>query len=196
MLPQLDRGQLYIHILSICYVLISVLWVNMRRILSCFPVHPCYVPQFQKMSFHGIFQFVCTCGSAGKESACNARNLGLIPGLGRSPREGKGYPLQVSSLENSMDSPCGCKELDRLSDFHFHLHTFCSHTCLWVFISFYFNHLWAIWGIGQFCIVFFFALYPFLSAPTERSNFQFQGLFMVHIFCLIQDIAQCLAFSY
>ena len=76
MLPQLDRGQLYIYILSACYVLISVLWVNMRRILSCFPVHPCYVPQFQKMSFHGIFQFVCTCGSAGKESACNAGNLG------------------------------------------------------------------------------------------------------------------------
>ena len=34
------------------------------------------------------------CVSAGKESACNARDLGLIPGLGRSPGEGKGYPLQ------------------------------------------------------------------------------------------------------
>ena len=33
-------------------------------------------------------------GSAGKESACNVGDLGLIPGLGRSPREGKGYPLQ------------------------------------------------------------------------------------------------------
>ena len=33
-------------------------------------------------------------GSAGKESACNAGDLGLIPGLGRSPGEGKGYPLQ------------------------------------------------------------------------------------------------------
>ena len=43
------------------------------------------------------------CGSAGKESACNARDLGLIPGLGRPPGEGKGYPLQYSSLENSMD---------------------------------------------------------------------------------------------
>ena len=41
--------------------------------------------------------------SAGKESACNARDLGLIPGLGRSPGEGKGYPLQYSGLENSMD---------------------------------------------------------------------------------------------
>ena len=41
--------------------------------------------------------------SAGKESACNAGDLGLIPGLGRSPGEGNGYPLQYSVLENSMD---------------------------------------------------------------------------------------------
>ena len=40
-------------------------------------------------------------GSAGKESACNAGDLGSIPGLGRSPGEGKGYPLQYSGLENS-----------------------------------------------------------------------------------------------
>ena len=43
------------------------------------------------------------CGSAGKESACNAGNLGSVPGLGRSPGEGKGYPLQYSGLENSID---------------------------------------------------------------------------------------------
>ena len=61
------------------------------------------------------------CGSAGKESACNVRHLGSIPGLGRSPGEGYGYPLQYSGLENSM----GCivcvvtKCLTRLSDFHF-----------------------------------------------------------------------------
>ena len=41
--------------------------------------------------------------SAGKESACNVGDLGLIPRLGRSPGEGKGYPLQYSGLENSMD---------------------------------------------------------------------------------------------
>ena len=46
-------------------------------------------------------------GSAGKESACNVGDLGLIPGLGRSPGEGKGYPLQYSGLENSMD----CKSM-------------------------------------------------------------------------------------
>ena len=42
------------------------------------------------------------CGSAGKESACNVGDLGSIPGLGRSPGEGKGYPLQFSDLKNSM----------------------------------------------------------------------------------------------
>ena len=41
--------------------------------------------------------------SVGKESACNAGDPGLIPGSGRSG-EGKGYPLQYSGLENSMDS--------------------------------------------------------------------------------------------
>ena len=42
-------------------------------------------------------------GSDGKESACNAGDLGSIPGLGRSPGDGNGDPLQYSSLENSMD---------------------------------------------------------------------------------------------
>ena len=39
----------------------------------------------------------------GKESACNVGDLGLIPGLERSPGEGNGYLLQYSGLENSMD---------------------------------------------------------------------------------------------
>ena len=43
------------------------------------------------------------CGLDGKESACNVGDLGLIPGLGRFPGEGKGYPLLYSGLENSMD---------------------------------------------------------------------------------------------
>ena len=41
--------------------------------------------------------------SDGKESACNAGDLGSIPGSGRSPGEGNGYPLQYSCLENPMD---------------------------------------------------------------------------------------------
>ena len=42
-------------------------------------------------------------GSAGKESACDAGDLGSIPGTGKSPEEGNGQPLQYSGLENSMD---------------------------------------------------------------------------------------------
>ena len=42
-------------------------------------------------------------GSDGKESACDVRDLSLLPGLGRSPGEGKDYPLQYPGLENSMD---------------------------------------------------------------------------------------------
>ena len=53
------------------------------------------------------------CGSAGKESACNAGDLDSVPGLGRSPGEGKGYPLQYSGLENSMNCIVhGVAELD------------------------------------------------------------------------------------
>ena len=60
------------------------------------------------------------CSSAGKESTCNAGDLGSIPGLGRSPGEGKGYPLQYSGLENSMDCILHgvAKSRTRLSDFH------------------------------------------------------------------------------
>ena len=53
--------------------------------------------------------------SVGKESACNVGDPSLISGLGRSPGEGKGYPLQYFGLQNSMDcivSPWGCKESD------------------------------------------------------------------------------------
>ena len=52
-----------------------------------------------------------SCGLAGKESACNVGDLGSIPGLGRSPGEGKGYPLQYSGLENSIYS-MGSQRLD------------------------------------------------------------------------------------
>ena len=53
-------------------------------------------------------------GSDSKESACNVGDLGSIPGLGRSPGEGNGNPLQYSCLEkpHGQRSPWGCKELD------------------------------------------------------------------------------------
>ena len=46
--------------------------------------------------------------SVGKESACNAGDPGSIPGLGRSPRERKGYPLQYFGPENSMEDMDAC----------------------------------------------------------------------------------------
>jgi len=77
-----------------------------------------------KPKINMMYQYVLgfRCGSAGKESACNEGDLGSISGLGRSPGEGKSYPLQYSGLENSMDcipgefhgrhGPWGPKELD------------------------------------------------------------------------------------
>ena len=61
------------------------------------------------------------CGSAGKESTCNAGHLGSISGLGSSPGEGKGYPLQYSGLENFMDCIVHgvAKSWAQLSNFHF-----------------------------------------------------------------------------
>ena len=57
------------------------------------------------------------CGSSGKESACSAGDLGLIPGLGRSG-EGKSYPLQYSGLENSVEVYGVAKSQTGLNDFH------------------------------------------------------------------------------
>ena len=61
------------------------------------------------------------CGSAGKQSVCNARDLGSIPGWGRSSEEGQGYPLQYSGLENSMDCILHgvAKSRTWLNSFHF-----------------------------------------------------------------------------
>ena len=58
-------------------------------------------------------------GSEGKGSACHVGALGSIPGLGRSPTEGKGYEFQYSGLENSMALGVS-KNWTRLSNFHFH----------------------------------------------------------------------------
>ena len=77
----------------------------------------------------GEFYFICEAslhtmgfpgGSAGKETTCNAGDLGSVPGLGRSPGEGKGYPLQYSGLENSMDCIVHgvAKSQTRLNDFY------------------------------------------------------------------------------
>ena len=63
-------------------------------------------------------------GSAGNESTCNVGDLGSIPGLGRSPGEGKGYPLRYFGLENSMDyiDHVVAKSRTQLNDFTFTFH--------------------------------------------------------------------------
>ena len=73
-----------------------------------------------------LLKFGFPCGLAGKEFACNAGDLDSIPGLGRSPGEGKGYPLQYSGQENSMDYNSMdsivhgvAKSQTRLNGFHF-----------------------------------------------------------------------------
>ena len=94
-----------IHIFSVNIQVIP------RQIITHFYVY-CFVFRLGR----SLYRYIITCGtslvdqwlriclgsSAGKESACNAGDLSLIPGLGRSPGEGKGYPFQYSCLENSM----------------------------------------------------------------------------------------------
>ena len=76
---------------------------------------------------------VFSCGSAGKESTGNAQDLGLTPGLGRPPGEGKGYPFLYSGLENSMDCIVYgvTKSRTWLSDFTFHFHSIWGAWSLW-----------------------------------------------------------------
>ena len=94
-----------------------------NRLLS-----PCYFYTWNTCDFYTyfytklfIFFMGFPGGLVGKEFACNAGKLGSIPGLGRSPGEGKGYSLQYSGLENSMDCIVHgvTKSRKRLSEFHF-----------------------------------------------------------------------------
>ena len=92
-------------------------WVHTERSWQLFQP---YEPQCQSLP----------CGSYGKESACNAQDLGSILGSGRSTGEENSYPLQYSYLENSMDRGAWQatihgvpKSWTRLSKFHFHFFT-------------------------------------------------------------------------
>ena len=79
---------------------------------------------FQETIFrHTHGQEVFPDSSVGKESACNAGDPSSIAGLGRSPGEEKGYPLQYAGLEGSIDCIVHgvAKSQARLSDCHFHL---------------------------------------------------------------------------
>ena len=97
-----------------------------NKVCHCFLCFPIYLPRSDgtrchDLSFLILLLCIFPCGSADKESTCNVGDLGSIPGLGRSPGEGKGYPLQNPDLEKSM----ACighgvaKSWTWLSDFHF-----------------------------------------------------------------------------
>ena len=96
-------------------------------------------------------------GSAGEESACNAGDLGSIPGLGRSPGKGNSYPLQYSGLENSMD--CIVHKVTKswtwLNDFH-------------ILNSKWWNCFWS-----------FIVWFAFLSTKVHASKYVFNNYFIV-----------------
>ena len=62
-----------------------------------------HIHKYKHTHTHTYIYMGFPCDSADKESSCNAEDLGSVPGLGRSPGEGNGYPLQYSGLENAMN---------------------------------------------------------------------------------------------
>ena len=126
-----------VHYTLLCEVLSPLLPLEIT--CSLFKMHPklfpplgslhrpsqamnCVIFPDSKSIYLEISLLFFPCGSAGKEFTCKAGDLDSIPGLGRSPREGKGYALQYSGLENSMDCVVHgvAKSRTRLTDFHFH----------------------------------------------------------------------------
>jgi len=140
----------------------------------------CRKPQFDSWvgKYPLQYSWDFPCGSVGKESTCNVGDLGSIPGLGRSPGEGKGYPLQYSGLENSMDySPWGRKESD---------------TSEWLSLSLSLNPLLSFWKSPYICqpisfyppcllasLIFSISLSSWATFYTISSNLSF----MNYLFC-------------
>ena len=107
--------------LCVCVCVCAIAWLlavnNVLWFTQCYLEHFILVLSFLEMGF--------PCGSAGKESTCNVGDVGLIPGLGRSSGEEKGYPIQYSGLENSMDYiPWVHKGLDTTEQLSFFTHFF------------------------------------------------------------------------
>ena len=107
-LPNLLYNPLNSHNMIFVIFLVIIVYA-LYTVLHRF-MQGCWVPitgmvgirNFQELA--NVFGEGFPCGSAGKESTCNVGDLGLIPGLGRSPGEGKGYPLHYSGLEDSIQS--------------------------------------------------------------------------------------------
>ena len=123
------------------------------------------------------------CGSAGKESACSAGDLGLIPWLGRSPGEEKGYPLQYSGLENSIDCTVHrvAKSQTRVSNFHFYLYIY-----IYIYIFFFYPKQYSITvSAYSLSISMFFNL--------EASCFESLSLCVNALFCNAEVVLQYFA---
>ena len=124
------------------FLLCLVYWLIALRLKQNYSISGCHMSSRQKESWRWIFFFafwVSIFGEGGgsdtlpedchldKESACNSRDLGSMPGLGRSPGEGNDFPLQYSCLENPTDRGSWqatvrgvTKSRNQLSDGHFH----------------------------------------------------------------------------
>ena len=115
------------------------------------------------------------CGSAGKESTCNVRGLGSIPGLGRFSREGKGYPLQYSGLENSMDCIIHgvTRSQTQLRDFHL-LFLYWTSKVNWKICCHYFNDLSLITAV-QFSSVQLLSCVQLFATPGLLSPWNSPG---------------------
>ena len=123
LLVPLPRMLLFVHLVSfhlsdiesnVSYSKVLPLKYTLKRRAYSQSVYPI------GMFFSLYVSFGFPGGSDGKESTCNAGDLGLIPGLGRFPGEGNGYPPQHSGLQNSKDySPWGRKELDTTEQLSF-----------------------------------------------------------------------------
>ena len=119
-----------------CLFVFMSLWTTKMIIMSFLLIHYFYILNYFTYIFtYMLVIYYCDTiikwlssilgfpgGSAGKESACNAGDLGLIPRLGKSPGGGKGHPLQYSGLEYSMYCVVhGVTKIQTwLSNFHFH----------------------------------------------------------------------------
>ena len=140
------------------------------------------------------------CGSAGKESTCNVGDLGSIPELGRSPGEGKGYPLQYSGLENSMEYIVHGVTKSRTWLSHFHWYVITMH---WeneknqYFQSYCLEYLegqsclsWKTEGIAHFRICLYTIFLTAKPILILRMN-QFYFFFSIMVYCSILNAVSC-----
>ena len=111
MLPLIPWSHIFVHRFTTIHSR-KILILLSKSVLIDY-ITPIYVLLFQAQGFLG--------GSDGKESTCNAGDLGSIPGFGRSPGEGNGNPLQYSCLEYWQDMDRGARGVQ--SSFHKELET-------------------------------------------------------------------------